>query len=176
MGLRGPRKTPTVLDELHGRPGHQKINRREPKPRGNLFQPPKWLSKEQREEWNYVIENSAPGLLTSVDQSNLTTFVVAVVLHRKATIELNNAPSLTVPVGVNGAIQQHPALQVVNRQALIILKSAAEMGFTPASRTRIQINGDVPPPITGKPIATSPTAGSLAAFASQNPDERSKPN
>ena len=171
MGLRGPRKVPTVLDELHGRPNHQKINRREPKPEGNLSTPPSWMSREQKAEWTKVVGNCVPRLLTSVDESNLTTFVVAVCLHRAAAIQLGKLKDLTVPVGPNGAIQQHPALQIVNRQALIILKSGAEMGFTPASRTRIQVNGDVPPPVA-KPSKTVSQPGGLAAFAGLNPDNQ----
>jgi len=171
MGLRGPKKKPTVLNELHGRPGHGKINRREPKPGGNLHTPPSWMSKEQKAEWTKIVGNCVPGLLTSVDESNLTTFVVAVCLHRAAAITLGRLKDLAVPVGPNGAIQQHPALQVVNRQALIILKAAAEMGFTPASRTRIQVNGDIPPPVA-KPSKTVSQPGGLAAFAGLNPDNK----
>jgi hypothetical protein len=47
----GPRKKPTVLEELHGRPGHRKRNPLEPKLGGDLLTPPGWLSKAQREEW-----------------------------------------------------------------------------------------------------------------------------
>lgn len=171
MGARGPRNTPTAVAVLHGKPSHHKINRREPKPGGDLFAPPSWMSKDQREEWDYIVENSVPGLLTSLDKANLTTYVVAACLHKAAAIELGKAKSVVVPVGPNGAIQQHPALQVLNRQALILLKAAIEMGFTPASRTRIQVNGEVPPP-NGKPII-APVPGGLSSFASDNPDKRS---
>lgn len=173
MGARGPRKKPTVLEDLHGRPGKRKRNPREPKPGGNLFDPPRWMTKDQRAEWRYIAESSVPGLLTSVDRANLTAYVVATCLHRQAAKELGKAKSLTVPVGTGGAIQQHPALQIVNRQALIMIKAAAEMGFTPASRSRVSVDGEVSPP-NGKPAVqpAAPAQGSLAAFASRNPDER----
>lgn len=174
MGARGPRKKPTVLEDLHGRPGKRKRNPREPKPGGNLFDPPTWMSKDQRAEWRYIVESSVPGLLTSVDRANLTAYVVATCLHRQAARELGKVKSLTVPVGTAGAVQQHPALQIVNRQALIMIKAAAEMGFTPASRSRVTVDGEVPPP-NGKPAVAqtaAPAQGGLAAFASRNPDER----
>lgn len=173
MGARGPKPKPTVLEDLHGRPGHRKRNPLEPKPGGNLFDPPTWMSKDQRAEWRYIVESSVPGLLTSVDRANLTAYVVATCLHRQAAKELGKAKSLTVPVGKAGAVAQHPALQIVNRQALIMIKAAAEMGFTPASRSRVTVDGEVPPP-NAKPAGTvsAPTQGGLAAFASRNPDER----
>ena len=40
----GPRKKPTVLEELHGRPGHRKRNPLEPKLGGDLLTPPGWLA------------------------------------------------------------------------------------------------------------------------------------
>ena len=173
MGARGPRKKPTVLEELQGRPGKRKINRLEPKPRGNLFDAPRWMSKDQRAEWRYIVENSVPGLLTSVDRANLTAYVVATCLHRAAAKEIGKLKSLTVAVGAAGALQQHPALQIVNRQALIMIKAAAEMGFTPASRTRVSAGGEVPPP-NGSTVdqSSAPTQSSLAAFIQANPDAR----
>lgn len=173
MGERGPRKTPTVLAELHGNPGKRKRNRAEPRPGGDLFDAPHWMTADQRAEWRYIVENSVPGLLTSVDRGNLTAYVVAACLHRQAAKELAKAKSLVVQVGERGAMQQHPALQIVNRQALIMIKAAAEMGFTPASRTRVTVDGEVPPP-NGQAVASTaaPASGGLAAFASRNPDAR----
>lgn len=169
----GRKPVPSALKELHGNPGKRKRNPREPKPAGNLFDAPRWMSKDQRAEWRYIVDSSVPGLLTSVDRANLTAYVVATCLHRQAAKELGKAKSLTVPVGTAGAVQQHPALQIVNRQALIMIKAAAEMGFTPASRSRVSVDGEVPPP-NGKPAVqpAAPAQGGLAAFASRNPDER----
>jgi len=39
----------------------------------------------------------------------------------------------------NGAAVQNPYLGIVNRQAVIMKALAAEMGFTPAARTRISV-------------------------------------
>ena len=169
----GPRKKPTVLEELHGKPGHRKSNPLEPRPGGNLLDPPSWLSREQKAEWRYIAENSVVGLLTSVDRANLTAYVVATCLHRQATRELRKAKTLVVSVGTAGAQQQHPLLSIINRQALIMLKAAAEMGFTPASRTRVRADGEVAPP-NAKPAGTTKAAqaGGLAGFIAGNPDER----
>jgi P27 family predicted phage terminase small subunit len=168
----GPRKKPTVLEELHGRPGHRKRNPLEPKPGGDLLTPPAWLSKAQREEWRYIVENSVPGLLTSVDRANLTAYVVAACLHRQAARELEKADGLVVAIGEKGAQQQHPLISIINRQALIMIKAAAEMGFTPASRTRVSANGEIAPPNARPPApdAKPAPAGGLKGFIASNPD------
>ena len=40
-----------------------------------------------------------------------------------------------------GAPIQNPYLPIVNRQALVMLKAASELGFTPAARPRIVVSG-----------------------------------
>ena len=37
---------------------------------------------------------------------------------------------------------QSPYLPIVNKQAQIMLKSAAELGFTPVSRSRVSVTDD----------------------------------
>jgi hypothetical protein len=59
---RGPKPKPTVLEDLHGRPGHRKKNAAEPKPTGDLFTPPWWLTSSQKTEWRYIVDHSAVGL------------------------------------------------------------------------------------------------------------------
>ena len=57
-------------------------------------------------------------------------------LHRHATEQiarygmLTKAPNTGVPM-------QSPYLPIVNKQAQIMLKAGAELGFTPTSRSRI---------------------------------------
>ena len=49
---------------------------------------------------------------------------------------LINAPNTGVPM-------QSPYLAIANKQAQIMTKAAIEMGFTPASRSRITLPTDV---------------------------------
>jgi phage terminase small subunit len=37
---------------------------------------------------------------------------------------------------------QSPYLSILNKQAMIMLKAASEMGFTPASRSRVEVSDD----------------------------------
>jgi hypothetical protein len=54
----GPRKKPTVLEELHGRPGHRKRNPLEPKLGGDLLTPPGWLAYAS--DHSYRLARSIP--------------------------------------------------------------------------------------------------------------------
>ena len=36
---------------------------------------------------------------------------------------------------------QSPYISIINKQASLMIKAASEMGFTPASRSRVEIDG-----------------------------------
>lgn len=141
----GPKPTPTHLRLLKGDRHKERINEWEPKPKGDLFEPPDWLTADQRDGWTYAIANLPPGLLKRIDRSLLAIWVVAENMHRRACImqakldASSDAPMLTR--SPNKIAVQSPYLPIINRQALIMLRAAEQMGFTPASRTRIAIDG-----------------------------------
>jgi len=136
--MRGRKPTPSHLKVLRGNPGKRALNHNEPIPVGDLADPPAWMSETQRSGWNYAIEHAPAGLLRKLDRSVLTVWVVAEELHRRASEQvekfgiLTKAPHTGLPI-------QSPFLPVLNRQAGVMLKCAAELGFTPASRSRIQL-------------------------------------
>lgn len=132
----GPPRKPTALKVIEGNPGRRAVNKKEPKPRGNLYDPPSWLTDEQRTGWEYAIASAPFGLLKRIDRSALTAWVIAEDLHRQAAQKLNTGALLIKTT--NGNLIQSPYLAIVNRQAMIMLKAAAEMGFTPASRSRVE--------------------------------------
>ena len=138
---RGRKPKPTALKLVEANPGKRALNKREPKPRGNLYDPPDWLTDDQRKGWEYAIESAPLGLLKRVDRSTLVAWVVAEDLHRQAVEKLNTGAMLIKTP--NGMPVQSPFLSIVNKQAQIMLKAAAEMGFTPASRSRVEMpDGD----------------------------------
>lgn len=136
----GPPRKPTALKLVEGNPGKRPLNKREPKPKGNLYDPPDWLNEAQRKGWEYAIECAPYGLLKRVDRSTLTAWVVAENLHRQATEKLNGGAMLIKTP--NGMPVQSPYLSIINKQAMIMLKAASEMGFTPASRSRVEVDED----------------------------------
>lgn len=136
--MRGRKPVPSYLKLLRGNPGKRPLNENEPVPAGDLSDAPDWMTESQKTGWNYAIDNAPRGLLKKLDRSVLAAWVVAEDLHRRASEQiekfgiLTKAPNTGLPI-------QSPYLPVVNKQAQIMLKAAEQLGFTPASRTRIQV-------------------------------------
>ena len=111
---------------------------------GGLTDPPDWLTEAQKENWRYAIENAPLALLRRIDGGLLAIWVIACDLHREAAQKvgqfgvLTKAPHTGLPI-------QSPYLPIVNRQALIMVRTAAELGFTPSARSRMSL-GDAQPP------------------------------
>ncbi|MEP7367815.1 MAG: phage terminase small subunit P27 family [Acidobacteriota bacterium] len=99
------------------------------------------MSKTQRAGWRYAIEHAPAGLLKRLDRSVLTAWVVAEDLHRKAS-EMLEKHGLLIKAPNTGLPIQSPYLPVVNRQAGILLKAVEQLGFSPASRSRVQVESD----------------------------------
>lgn len=135
--MKGRKPKPTTLKLVTGNPGRRPLNENEPIPEGDLETPPDWFTVDQADAWAYAIENAPLGLLKKIDRGALVVWVVASDLHRRATLALNGE---LICKGSNGTEYQSPHLAVANRQALIMLKAAAELGFTPSSRTRISVS------------------------------------
>lgn len=139
MARPGRKPKPIHLRLLEGNRRQHKINTREPKPEGDLFEAPDFLTEGQKEKWTYAIANSPRGLLKRLDKEALTTYVVACDLYQQAVIALN-ASGLLIKSPVKGDPMQNPYLAIVNKQAALMLKSQAELGFTPSSRSKITVD------------------------------------
>lgn len=110
---------------------------------GPLVDPPDWLTPEQREAWTYAIENAPRDVLKKIDKSVLAGFIVAEDTHRRASIFLQQS-QLLVKSPTQGVPQQNPYLPIVNRQMMLMLRAASELGFTPCSRARIDAGQTAP--------------------------------
>lgn len=157
MSIRGRKPKPTHLKVVTGNPGRRPLNKREPKPVGNLRLPPDWLTPTQKESWSYAMDNAPLGMLKRLDRGALVVFVVAEDMHRTATIrqaKLDAAAMASgegVPLLVRtqatgdgktehqraATLVQSPYLAIINRQGQVMLKAAEQLGFTPAARPRI---------------------------------------
>ena len=105
---KGRKPVPAELAALHGNPRKTKVKPLEPIAGGNLFDAPKWMSAEQREEWRYVRTTRCLAYSPPWTVTNLTAYVVATGLHRRAARELNKARSLFVTVGDKSAKAREP--------------------------------------------------------------------
>lgn len=140
--MRGRKPKPSYLKVIEGNPGKRPLNDDEPEPEGDLSDAPDWFNDEQRARWQYAIACAPQGLLKRLDRSVLTVYVVAEVVHRDAAEKIARYGSVIKTK--SGVAMQSPFVGIMNKQAAIMLKAAAEMGFTPSSRSRVQVKGGGP--------------------------------
>src|SRR5262249_37175962 len=133
-------RVPTHLKLIRGNPGKRPLNKREPQPKGLLSEAPDWLTPDQKAGWDYALTHAPLGLLRKLDRSILAVWVVAESLHAEANQKVRALGLIVKAPG--GAPIQNPFLPIINKQALIMLRAANELGFSPAARTRIQMPDD----------------------------------
>jgi P27 family predicted phage terminase small subunit len=114
----------------------QKLMRKQIPMPGGLNDPPDWFTAEQKDEWRYAIENAPREVLKKIDKAALAAFIVAQDTHRQACEELART-GLTVKSPKHGWLMQNSYLAIVNRQAVLLIRIASELGFTPCSRARL---------------------------------------
>jgi P27 family predicted phage terminase small subunit len=165
--MKGRKPIPTALADLHGRPRHNKAPRSEPKPVGDLDEPPAWMTDDQKDGWRYAIQHASPGLLKRIDRSALTAWVIAEDIHRQAVI-MQAASPLLIKAPKTGVLMQSLYLPIINRQALIMLKAASELGFSPTARPRIGAMSDAAARSTKRAVKDQPTKP-LDDFLDENP-------
>jgi P27 family predicted phage terminase small subunit len=165
MAKPGPKLTPTVLMQVHGNPGRRPLNTNEPEALGTVWAPPKWFDEQQREQWDYAIEWMPRGLLAAIDREALVIWIVACVEHARAVIEVRKLGQVVKTKDGNAI--QNPFLPIVNKQALIMLRAAQELGFTPAARAGF---GSRAPEIAGHGPAPTRIAPKLANYLDRKPD------
>lgn len=148
--MRGRKPKPTALKRLDGNPGKRPINVREPKPAGGGKPTcPSHLSPTAKSEWKRISGTlHEMGILTTVDRAALAAYCQAYARWVDAEKKLAETPALIKTP--SGYVQQSPWLSVANKQMEIMGRFMAELGITPASRSRISgpDHAQLPPPIT----------------------------
>ena len=132
---RGTKPQPLLLKQLHGNPHDHALPADVPEGVGELWAPPDYFNDEQRAQWDYALENAPRGLLTATDREILVTWCLAAVVRARAAREIDRL-GLVVKTKDGNAIQ-NPFLPILNRQALIMMRCGAEMGFSPSARMAI---------------------------------------
>lgn len=141
-----------------------------PEGHGALWAPPDWFNDAQRAQWDYALEHAPAGLLTGTDREVLAIWCVAAIEHAAAVVEVRRLGQV-VKTRDGNAIQ-NPFLGIVNRQAFIMLRAGAEMGFSPAARTALGRD----PAEGGRGSAYFgasgvPRAGGLDEYLAEKPDK-----
>src|SRR4051812_41117276 len=100
-----------------------------------IIECPPELSPVARQKWDRIVSAiGKTGLLMSVDQGTLAIYCGAYALWLEATEAMQKYGA--VIKSPNGYPVQSPYMAIVNKQAEIMIKTASDLGFTPASRGR----------------------------------------
>lgn len=143
--MRGRKPKPTAVHNLEGTVprGRLAVRTDEPVAVGTLDDPPEWLTDSQKAGWRYALEHAPAGVLARIDRAVLTVWVVAEDIHRTAVLQVGS--NLIIRSPIKGEPIQNPYLAVVNKQAMIMIRAASELGFSPAARPRFGQGGQVDP-------------------------------
>lgn len=135
---RGRKPKPTALKKLEGNPGKRPLNENEPRFAQSSLRAPSYLDEEARAEWNRVAPQlSAQKMLTIVDRTQLAAYCVTYSRWRAAENKVQDGElTFETPAGYQ---QQVPEIGIANKYLEKMIKLAAEFGFTPAARSRMNV-------------------------------------
>lgn len=127
---------PTAIKELKGTLRPCRVKKNEPRPQGELIatKPPKELSKRGKELWKYALEQMPPHVITAVDGALFARWCMLQDQFLDVAKAVQSGNLLDENGGMSGALRAE--LQI-NSSIITIEK---ELGFTPASRTKISAN------------------------------------
>lgn len=134
-----PRK-PTAVKKLQGTLQPCRTPENEPVPSIPLraIKPPRHLCKFARDAWKFAVEQAPEGLLTSLDFSTFEQWadVYAKILECEQVLKTEG---WVVTDPDSGISKPHPMLKMQNELRGLLKIYLTELGFTPASRSRISI-------------------------------------
>lgn len=142
----GRKPNPTALCRANGNPGKRGYNAAEPDLPSGMPDCPLHLSDAATVEWHRIATYlHDAGVLTLVDRAALATYCQSYGRWVEAEEKLRDTPLLFKTP--SGYIQQSPWLGIANRQMELMGRYMAELGLTPASRSRVVALRD-----SGKPM------------------------
>lgn len=136
---RGRKPDPPEIRAVKGNPSRRPMPKKVMRVVEAMLSPPEWMTSEQKIEWHYLLAHAPAGVLGALDKGVLTGYVVASVIHRHACAQYQKIGVLIKTP--NGPIA-NPCINVITKQAALMKMLAAEMGFTPSSRSKILVNDD----------------------------------
>jgi P27 family predicted phage terminase small subunit len=136
---RGRKPTPTEIKKLNGNPGHRALNNKEPKPDIVAPECPAHLKGEARLEWKRLTTQLIKlGLAAECDRAALAICCTAYADYVKACKKLEKEGEVIVTDKMN--LVQNPWMQIKKRSMDQVIKSYAEFGLTPSSRSRVHVD------------------------------------
>jgi P27 family predicted phage terminase small subunit len=138
--MRGRKPKPTVLKFREGNPGKRPLNAREPKPRSLAPEcPPELTAPDAIEEWTRTIVPAIEsGQITAADRVFAIAHCELWATWRSQLADAARHAHI-VAVGPNQHPMPNPARGMANKTFTLLAKVDAELGFTPTSRSRVQV-------------------------------------
>ena len=129
---------PTALKILEGNPGKRPLNKKEPKPRPLVPTCPDWLNKDAKAKWaEFCPLLDEAGILTQIDGDSLAQYCMAWIrLKRYIKLAAKSPPVFKAP---SGYLCASPLVSMIQKEAALVNRLAAELGLTPSSRSRLTV-------------------------------------
>jgi len=137
--MRGRKPKPSHLRLIEGNREHRPLNPDEPEPEGDLIDPPETFSAGQRILWQVTLKNAPEGMLRRLDAGVFTSYIVNYAEFLEAAKKVEDLGAVVKMPG--GQPMQNPYVSIRNRANAQMVKAAAELGFTPSSRSRVKTIG-----------------------------------
>ena len=137
MAKPGPRREPTIIKMIKGNPGKRPINYNEPQPKPlKVLRAPQGMSSDARREWRRLAPQlHALGLLTELDRNALEGYCTLFARWKRCEQKaLEEGEIIRYGKKVRGP---SPYVSLAHKTYLLLLRTAAEFGFTPSSRSSI---------------------------------------
>ncbi len=139
--MAGRKPLPTTVKKIKGTLQKCRINPREPKPVGDLVEPPAYMSEGAKEAWHYAVANSPSGLLSALDGAVLERWANCSGMYREVLAKINQSGiSGMLMKTPSGILRRSPLMDVIRDLAMEMKGYETELGFTPASRSRVATN------------------------------------
>ena len=143
--MAGRRPKPTALHKLQGTynaTNHGRDRAHEPIAEGNLTITPPGLTPSQQAIWRYAIKNAPRHLLKKIDRDMLLIWVEArdrwnIAREMQAKLDSSNELKLLIrgPLG----LVESPYNNILEKTARTMMRACQDLGFSPATRPRLQI-------------------------------------
>jgi P27 family predicted phage terminase small subunit len=134
---RGRKPLPTQFKLLTGNAGKRPLNLNEPKPRRDLDTPPDWLSEAQAAIFKEAIAEAPKSMLKTIDSAILGVWCQALdtIIKSNASLQMHGLYS----EDEKGNRKAAPEHNVIAKFDAVLVRTAAELGFTPSARSRVAI-------------------------------------
>lgn len=127
---------PTAIKEMKGTLRPCRVKKNEPRPQGELIatKPPKTLSKRGQELWQYALEQMPPHVITAVDGALFERWCTL----QDQFLDIAKVVQAGNLLDENGSMSGALRAELQLNSSIITIEK--ELGFTPASRTKISAN------------------------------------